>query len=519
MNHPGPHSTQPTCRPAWTMLVCLLCLAGCAGEDPLVDIDSTDMTTRLWQQDLALLEQLNVYPPRDVAWPTDRPFIDATRGTCPELVHPVVRRGLAEPERAVPLAAGLVSPLVGHTDWTDTLDWALARAAAIEPTAPETTDSLRQADARLLEKKLEPLPVELRGAVLDIALAMLDCRLACREALAGLSPDQRQLLRENGLPFIEGTLVPDRSREVLTLLQKVQPGVMARATMKLADQCARFPARAQIFLMTDAARTLDVTVDTPVGRIVVTGTGDDVHGGAALVIDLGGNDTYRAPVGSNTWSDGPVAVALDLSGNDTWEAPGNFAVASGYLGVGLVVDWSGDDTWGSEDGDTRGGLGFGLAGIGVLVDLDGNDRYVASTTSQGTGCRGLGLLLDGRGDDIYSGRRFCQAVGFAGGAGVLVDRLGNDRYRCGTARSVAGASGPCWAQGAAIGHPRIDRAPAGVGLLADLAGDDHLEADGGARASPPGRAWGCSGTCAGTTGPTPAAWPRPTPRATASPCW
>jgi hypothetical protein len=228
--------------------------------------------------------------------------------------------------------------------------------------------------------------------------------------------------------------------------------------------------------------------DTPYGRIRIAGTGDDVHRQGnqgtdslraeldALLIDLGGDDVHTAG-GSTTNAAGrpvlSVGILIDLEGNDAYESTQDAGQGAGVLGVGILRDLEGDDLYTTS----RWGQGAGWMGVGLLLDDAGDDRFRAQTMAQGLGAWGLGLLIDVAGDDSYRALRYGQAVGLAGGIGVLSDRGGDDRYYC-KGRWPTGYGTPGvfegWGQGCGIGFR--GNASGGVGLLIDGAGTDNYEA-------------------------------------------
>lgn len=171
--------------------------------------------------------------------------------------------------------------------------------------------------------------------------------------------------------------------------------------------------------------------ETPHGLVVLAGPGKNRHAFAepvAVLIDLGGDDTYTSAVGASRKAN-PLAVAIDLGGNDTYDAPGLRLATGRGGGIGLVLDVGGDDVYKLSLG--AGGCGFG--GVGVLIDRAGDDTYTGSTYTQGAALGGLGLLIDLDGKDRYTSHGF--ALGFGGpvGAGVVLDAKGDDRYQCGNA--------------------------------------------------------------------------------------
>ena len=229
--------------------------------------------------------------------------------------------------------------------------------------------------------------------------------------------------------------------------------------------------------------------ETPYGLVVIGGRGPntyDLDERFALVIDLGGDDTYRGAIAAANDIEHGISVVIDLSGNDTYQAL-PLGLATGRLGVGLLIDRAGDDVYHLAQGS--GGAGF--AGLGILYDAAGNDRYVGARFTQGAAVGGLGLLLDLAGDDEYTS--FGYAVGFGGpsGVGAVVDVAGHDRYQCGDRypsnyNAVGSQPGDahfqyeCFGLGTGSGKRIYSNDPeqqsyglaGGMGMLIDLDGND-----------------------------------------------
>ena len=219
---------------------------------------------------------------------------------------------------------------------------------------------------------------------------------------------------------------------------------LAVANERFIAATTRF-ARALRFATDVPAET--TRIQTAVGTLVIGSRGDDVHelapatnGAISVLIDLGGNDTYK---GSNVAVRGFSAI-VDFSGNDRYEMSGP-------------------------------GLGAALGGASLLLDIEGNDHYRAPH-GQGMAAFGVGALLDLAGDDRYDIDAWGQGFGLAGGLGLLWDAAGNDAY---TARGPADAydrgGGLSGAQGAAMGPRTL--LPGGIGILRDDAGDDAYVAE------------------------------------------
>lgn len=189
----------------------------------------------------------------------------------------------------------------------------------------------------------------------------------------------------------------------------------------------------------------------PVLRLDGSTCGNDVYpNDYLLLVDAGGNDTYRNNAGGNmvdlNFSPAGSAVA-GLRG--TGPAKGCQRAIPGLTAldcvpaVGVLLDLGGQDTYGvkeTPDHDTgctndpvvrrmmTGGAGF--LGVSVLRDAGGTaDTYTGKTGSLGAGhIFGVGLLSDDGGNDVYSSVRNSQGFALVGGFGLLHDEAGADSY-------------------------------------------------------------------------------------------
>ena len=227
---------------------------------------------------------------------------------------------------------------------------------------------------------------------------------------------------------------------------------------------------------------------TPIGRVVLAGTGDDAHTAqdTAVLVDLGGNDHYTGNAGATASLDIPISVAIDCGGDDRYESPEGTAPAqgAGILGAGVLVDNGGKDVYRAKSH----AQGLGLFGLGLLFDLDGDDTYTLELAGQGAGYFGLGYHFDAAGNDQFYLWGDGQGYGGPGGVGVLVNALGDDRYvaeidATKTKRPDYHSQGRIsisQAQGVGAGR-RGDGADGhnwagGLGVLIDLQGNDSYEA-------------------------------------------
>lgn len=190
--------------------------------------------------------------------------------------------------------------------------------------------------------------------------------------------------------------------------------------------------------------------------------------GIGLLFDLGkGDDTYRSLLASQGAGSHGVGVLYDQGGNDRYEAEG-FSQGAAAWGIGLLLDADGNDTFTLYNS----GQGFGFTrGVGALVDRRGNDLYTANpgdasldgdvlypadqlpgpptspvrgnhSFAQGCGAGhrpdwpdvghpfpgGAGILRDAQGSDRYVASVFAQGCGFVQGIGMLLEGAGNDTY-------------------------------------------------------------------------------------------
>jgi hypothetical protein len=370
------------------------------------------------------------------------------------------------------------------------------------------------------------LPVALRAELAPIVATLADAIELRDRAI----PDGADLARWWRAPMAmweqERELVANVAKIDLTreadqkfLLRDFQYDLLAEAAVRIAE------AVEHANLTQSFAGTYYFTQETPWGRIVIRGTGNDVYretsptlaGDLLLVVDAGGDDFYEVPVGGTTSPNNPIAIAIDLGGSDTYsyvkvptsgdgnrrppaDAAGRRSTiphhslsevrrqGAGSLGVGMLFDLGvATDRYQS----LRFSQGSGVLGVGVLYDEGGDDIYHAETTAQGAGQFGLGILIEGGGNDSYTGFSVVQGAVHVKAVGLLVDYSGNDDYWSGPGNAYVGTS--AWIpghdmfyeyginQGASWGrrgdYPqdtlRNDgHASGGIGALFDLDGSD-----------------------------------------------
>jgi hypothetical protein len=222
--------------------------------------------------------------------------------------------------------------------------------------------------------------------------------------------------------------------------------------------------------------------ETPWGWIRLRGRGMDfVDGtGSFLIVDLDGNDIYTGEVASSN-AHRPIGLLLDCGGNDSYRSD-TPAQGAGLCGIGVLLDAQGNDRYQGR----HYAQGVGQFGFGLCADLGGDDRYALQFSGQGCAYFGVGLLLDSSGNDSYQLWADGQGVGGVSGVGVLADRMGDDFYEAVRDSNVTGR--PSYhspgddvsvnnAQGCAMGR-RGDGADGhswagGLGALLDSEGNDR----------------------------------------------
>ncbi|MFH1068572.1 MAG: hypothetical protein V1794_03025 [Candidatus Glassbacteria bacterium] len=285
------------------------------------------------------------------------------------------------------------------------------------------------------------------------------------QAFEGLTPDEFERLRAlaAGFPLTQDEWPDYPIAELAGLASHLRLEFMLAAVLaadKASAAVRRAAADADWKLLRKPAE-----LDSPWGRVVLAGPGNDRHDdNVFLLVDPGGDDTYRLSASVRP----RVRMIIDLAGNDRYESSGADPPA-GCLA--WVEDLSGADRYRAGPF----GQGCGLLGAGILVDRQGNDLYEGGLLCQGAAFYGIGCLLDVSGDDRYSLEFGGQGACFAEGIGVLADLAGDDSYYAGGRYPDYRETGATksFAQGAAAGLRPY--AQGGLGLLYDRGGTDSFE--------------------------------------------
>lgn len=432
--------------------------------------------------------------------------------------------GPALDRRVTSLSAALAATASLRADGTTT-SVAVPSPEPVAMTASALVDSLvaiyehgaAQPDRAMLTTATQALPPTLQQSLARVLRASLDAARA----------------RDRGLPFATDPAERDRLFAIGPAM--ILPVTAAEARPDFTTAFDLGTVQGDVTLPTDEALKLAATIeaidwaslrgmrgpsldlDTPLGRVVVRDADaqtytEDALPRALVVIDLGGDDTYEAPVAANSDSDNSVSVLVDLAGSDTY---GYRTVASpldrmdllpsdrggrartstagvvpsvsrtgrqgsARLGVALHYDLgASNDRYRS----LRMSQGFASMGVGGLYDDGGDDEYTLEAGGQGAAVVGLAALVDAGGNDRYTAWAFAEGFAYVRGVGMLYDRDGRDTYDSKqTPVLYVSPQNPMtnssFTQGAGFGR-RGDAAPdrismsGGIGVLRDRVGDDQ----------------------------------------------
>ncbi len=414
----------------------MLWAVGIAGAEPLL----TDEGMVAVRQAMAMLAVDEI----DLAFDKDDINTDGIRRDAWRLegVEALLRVPLSVPADAAALTDG--DPLDGLSRSAGLLGLSLRPASAALPAPLPRRDRRRLSDPGLVD-----LIGDARGGLEPLHVPLSDEHRQLVDAIAAALPPDA----EDPVPLAGQLAVLQRRALAAVLPERLSAAqALLDLGLQLAAQASALP------------RSAWPTAPLMVGRVLIGTLGDDMLtvDGAWLILDPGGDDRYTGTLdpsvnliidlaGDDTHHPaaargvGGVSVAIDLSGRDVWPA-GDIGAAGAVFGAAVLLDRGGDDTYGGRYLTQ----GAAYEGAALLIDEDGDDTYRAGGMAQGFGgTRGVGMLWDGGGDDIYvaSGQfsdspdrlpehSLSLAQGFAigerpwagGGAGLLVDVAGNDRY-------------------------------------------------------------------------------------------
>ena len=341
-----------------------------------------------------------------------------------------------------------------------------------------------------IQKQLEGVDPDLQKLVASLLLNVVDAWTWRKLAIRNVDGEKLRAvfnMRDFHGHSGDGQTYPWQVDDVVKDLDEQSLYYAAQKAVQAAHDAAR-QLKALVDAAPDKHSGLSVNFVTPLGRIVLSGTTDDTHRytDAAILIDLGGNDTYLGSVGATASLEVPVSIAIDLAGDDQYRCDQESVITqgAGIFGAGILMDLDGNDSYEAK----KGAQGYGLFGLGLLADYRGDDKYTLGYSGQGAAYFGIGLNLDAEGNDTFYLFGDGQGFGGTGGVGILANVSGDDSY---TAEPLAEKAGrPDYhsqnkvavsqAQGCGAGM-RADGShghawAGGLGALLDIEGNDKYEA-------------------------------------------
>lgn len=462
------------------------------------------------------------------------------RSTVAELDRAAAGAGQSELSRA----AGLIAAAAQVGDAV--ISHAVPRpVAAVDPLTDALAALIEAAggapDRGAIAQDAADLSPELQRAMAEVVEGLRQAYVQRRAALSRLSAAELTALFDYGPAFVarraDGFGLAPASASVEDLLaRRVDRGALAGGAMDLlqaisAADLGRFrQSPTGTATVATSTAVLLFSQDTPLGRVAIGDSDSGIYdertpgfeGPWALLLDLGGHDSYRIGAGGNQSTTNGASVLIDLGGQDQYgyvEVPspldgarlpsdraGRHLPASAMdegpvslsqtplqggarVGIALSIDLGSE---GDRYRALRMSQGAGVFGVGLLLDVGGDDDYAAETVAQGAAAFGIGVLFDAAGDDRLRSYVFSQGFAYARGVGVLYDRAGNDAYELDVGDPALGgdplypsaqkptASNASAGQGFGFGRraDTTDRAfmSGGLGILVDAAGDDRYRA-------------------------------------------
>jgi len=418
-------------------------------------------------------------------------------------VLPAVSDALSNPLSLPALARRLTDQTGGLTPGSKTADVTPERALGEFISETAKTFSLRLDEKGLMASPPVEIedPFSIDSLTDRMATGMASAGLWVKKAFSDISPEEKTRLLKLFPRAMDDVLNNDNLSDrdaslIVASAEKIRMAHLLRGLLVLSTLFSDdFPTMARLVGSDAPVIPLDhkkypglkgrflAIRETPAGLMLIGDKGPNVYGmDASLIIDLGGDDLYINNAGAPVYEiheravSGiryPTAVVIDFAGDDRYISSGFAAVASGFFGLGLILDMAGNDFYAGG----RLSLGASFFGMGCLMDMAGNDTYVCAEGGQGCAFFGAAYLFDGKGDDLYQGAKFVQGFGGPMGLGQLHDLMGKDHYRAGWKHgSSYGTKDIYQACSQGVGWGFRKHAAGGIGILLDSGGDDLYEA-------------------------------------------
>jgi hypothetical protein len=282
-----------------------------------------------------------------------------------------------------------------------------------------------------------------QDAIEIIKRALIEAQADQAAALAPLTKTEIRELATNIYPVMVGQnrvghTLSDRGtgRRLVDLMEKMDRGAMvgaAEALLPLSDpqildQLKNYPDSGDVSVAGVSGHVV-ARIQTPAGAIIIGGkepnTYDlDLMGDVALVIDLGGDNTYRDGTVS---IDRPLLVNVNLGGRNVYRSSKPAVQGGSILGVSMIVNAEGGNHYDADDLAQASTIG----GVGIIVEFGGDNVYRGVRRVQAQAIGGIGIIVSHGGGNSYHAAMWGQGLGGPLGFGIIDGIQGHDHYYLG----------------------------------------------------------------------------------------
>jgi len=273
--------------------------------------------------------------------------------------------------------------------------------------------------------------------------ALIEAQAAQAAALAPLTKGEIRELSSNIYPVMIGQnsvahTLNDRGtgRRLVDLMEKMDRGALIDAAAALVpltdpdllDQLKNYPDSGDVAVAGVSGHVV-AKIETPAGAIIIGGKEPNTYdldslGDVALVINLGGENTYRDGTVS---IDRPLLVNINLGGRNVYRSSKPAVQGGAILGVSMIVNTEGGNRYDANDLAQASAIG----GVGIIVEFGGENTYRGVRRVQAQAVGGLGIIVSHGGGNSYHAGMWGQGLGGPLGFGILDDIQGHDHYYLG----------------------------------------------------------------------------------------
>ena len=255
-------------------------------------------------------------------------------------------------------------------------------------------------------------------------------------------------------------LIPLTNEALLDLLVQFPDDVLPQVMIG-GQRFQRLTTSAGDIIIGGRGRNNTFDLDSPEMRNVI------------CVISFGEHDTFREGVSD---LNRPVLVVMALGQQNTFIGTRPGIQGASIMGISMLLDRGGNSTYRALDV----AQGSTIGGVGILINYSGGNRYEGRRRVQGHAMLGLGMLIDrGPGDAFYKAAMWAQGFGAPGGFGIISNSgNGNNHFYCGGLYLDSYPEHPGydgWGQGVGAGLRQV--ANGGIGIILSGTGDDVYEVD------------------------------------------